>query len=574
MFFPTLTPPRQIRASVTRFLGYDRSPRTAEGAFTAMENMTSQSYPTLSVRPRRGTVAALNTPLGLIARDNLVWCDGTHLVIGGYQTGLVLSPNSEKQLVSMGAYLVIFPDRVYINTRDLSDFGTLENTAVTTGTVSFTLCRSDGDPFDSCTVSAAAPENPAAGALWLDTSGQTPVLRQYDAAAAGWTMTAATYVKLSAAGIGRGFAPGDGVTVSGCGKEDFNGGFVLSAVGNDFLVLPGVLSAAYSQTAALTVRRLVPEMDFVTECGNRLWGCKYGLVNGETVNEIYACKLGDFKNWNCFAGLSTDSYAAARGADGPFTGAVTHLGCPLFFREHSLEKVYPSASGAHQIVTTECDGVRKGSGRSLCVVEGVLYYHGSGGVCAYDGSLPQNVSAAWGDAVYQYGVAGSIGGCYYISVQDGGTAWHLFCYDTRRKLWHREDATHAIAFAAAAGELYCLEAGGRVLALLGTQGTVEGRVPFLAETGDLGLEDMEHKYLQRVELSLLLGEGTTLSVCVSYDSGATWELKGSLTGTSRRAVVLPIRPRRCHHLRLRLRGTGDCQVYALCGVYEKGSDTP
>ena len=96
MFFPTLTPPRQIRASVTRFLGYDRSPRTAEGAFTAMENMTSQSYPTLSVRPRRGTVAALNTPLGLIARDNLVWCDGTHLVIGGYQTGLVLSPNSEK----------------------------------------------------------------------------------------------------------------------------------------------------------------------------------------------------------------------------------------------------------------------------------------------------------------------------------------------------------------------------------------------------------------------------------------------------------------------------------------------
>ena len=99
--------------------------------------------------------------------------------------------------------------------------------------------------------------------------------------------------------------------------------------------------------------------------------------------------------------------------------------------------------------------------------------------------------------------------------------WHLFCYDTRRKLWHREDATHAIAFAAAAGELYCLEAGGRVLALLGTQGTVEGRVPFLAETGDLGLEDMEHKYLQRVELSLLLGEGTTLSVCVSYDSGAT-----------------------------------------------------
>ena len=66
------------------------------------------------------------------------------------------------------------------------------------------------------------------------------------------------------------------------------------------------------------------------ECGNRLWGCKYGLVDGETVNEIYASKLGDFKNWNCFAGLSTDSYAAARGSDGPFTGAADYLGQPRF----------------------------------------------------------------------------------------------------------------------------------------------------------------------------------------------------------------------------------------------------
>ena len=105
-------------------------------------------------------------------------------------------------------------------------------------------------------------------------------------------------------------------------------------------------------------------------------------------------------------------------------------------------------------------------------------------------------------------------------------------------------------------------------------GTVEGSVPFLAETGDLGLEDVEHHYLQRVELSLLLGAAATLNVSVSYDSGATWEEKGTLTGTERRAVVLPIRPRRCHHLRLRLQGTGDCRIDALCGVYEEGSDTP
>jgi len=577
LLFPALQQPPQLRVTVTRFLGLDRSPDTPQGAFTDLTNMSSLDYPTLSVRPARGTVTTLALPLGLTQRESLVWCDGGRLLINGCETGLLLSASAEKQFVSMGAYLVIFPDKMYINTRDLSDYGSLENTAVTTGTVTFTLCRADGDPYSDYTVSAAAPETPAGGALWLDTSGDAPVLRQYDAAAPGWTAVAATYVKISAAGIGRGFSAGDGVTVSGCSVTDLNGSFVLSAAADDYLTVPGVLSAARTQTAALTVRRAVPDMDYVTECGNRLWGCQYGLVDGLTVNAVYACKLGDFKNWQCFEGLATDSYAAARGADGPFTGAVTHLGNPLFFREHSLEKVYPAASGAHQIVTIECQGVQKGSARSLCVVEGVLYYHGIGGIYTYDGSLPRNVSRALGAARYRNAAAGAVDGRYYVSMQDETTgAWHLFCCDTRRSLWHREDNTHAMAFAPVGSDLFCLEAGtGRILSLLGSQGVKETDIPFAAETGDWGLADMEHKYLQRLEARVLLSEGASLSLYVSYDSGGTWEKKGAVTGTAAlRPAVLPIRPKRCGQVRLRLTGTGGCRLYTLCGVYGKGSDTP
>lgn len=100
------------------------------------------------------------------------------------------------------------------------------------------------------------------------------------------TVTAATYIKISASGIGRGFSAGDGVTISGCGKAACNGGALLTAVGDDYLVMAGVLAEVFSQTSPLTVRRTVPDMDFVTECGNRLWGCKYGLAEGVTVNEI------------------------------------------------------------------------------------------------------------------------------------------------------------------------------------------------------------------------------------------------------------------------------------------------
>ena len=37
----------------------------------------------------------------------------------------------------------------------------------------------------------------------------------------------------------------------------------------------------------------MPNMDFVIESENRLWGCRYGIANnGEVVNEIFA-KMGD-----------------------------------------------------------------------------------------------------------------------------------------------------------------------------------------------------------------------------------------------------------------------------------------
>ena len=39
-------------------------------------------------------------------------------------------------------------------------------------------------------------------------------------------------------------------------------------------------------------------------------------------------------------GLSTDSYYGNLGTDGKFTGAITHMGYPLFFKENCLHKVY------------------------------------------------------------------------------------------------------------------------------------------------------------------------------------------------------------------------------------------
>ena len=403
MYFPKLKAAAQQRAGVEQFGGLDRRPGSGAGSLEQMENLWSSGYPALETRPLRRTVTQLAKPNGMTEKDGLFWVDGTALYVNGAKTGLVLT-DSRKQLVSMGAYLLIFPDKKYINTQDLTDFGSMENVRATTGEVTFTLCDGTGESLGSYAAGTEAPQEPRTGDLWLDTERSESVMRRYDGST--WTALTEVYTKIVAVGVGLGFRAGDGVTVAGCGAAELNGLHILQAAEDDWVLVPALCRTLDSQTAAVTVMRLMPEMDFVVEQGNRLWGCKYGIVDGQAVNEIYACALGDFRNWNSFAGLSTDSYAAARGSDGPFTGAAACMGGVVFFKENCMERIYPAAGGGHQIVTVPCSGVRKGAERTVAVADGVVYYLGNDGVYAFDGSMPVCVSRALGDKRYTGGVAG------------------------------------------------------------------------------------------------------------------------------------------------------------------------
>lgn len=127
------------------------------------------------------------------------------------------------------------------------------------------------------------------------------------------------------------------------------------------------------------------------------------------------------------------------------------------FKEDCFHRVYPSASGAHQVVVQKCAGVQNGSSKSLVVVDDRLYYKSRMGVCVYDGSLPQEIGGCFGTVLYANAAAGGVRGKYFISMEDAAHSWSLFVYDTRKGLWHREDSTHASEFARVGDELYFLE---------------------------------------------------------------------------------------------------------------------
>ena len=222
MRYPQLKVQPTTRQMVDAFRGYNHNLRISDGEFFDMKNMTSDYYPVLSPRGKRGFYVKPASPQGLIAKDAICYVDGTEFVIGEYRIDMGLSVKAEdcpKHLVSMGAYVIIMPDKKYINTMDLTDFGSIEASFTSSTDVSFALCTVTGDEYSDTTISPDVPANPSNLDYWIDTSTTPNSLKQYSASTGTWVSIATTYVKISAAGIGKAFQQYDGVTISGIKDE-------------------------------------------------------------------------------------------------------------------------------------------------------------------------------------------------------------------------------------------------------------------------------------------------------------------------------------------------------------------
>lgn len=560
------------RSMLRRFGGYCHRLYIGEEEFYDMGNLSSDCYPLLSPRRRRGSILTLEKANGLFAKQKLIWVNGSTLYYNGAPVGQVA--DSEKQFVSMGAYVLIFPDKKVLDTTTLT-LKDMEAAFSTVGTTTYTLTKEDGTPYDTPTVSATAPEEPEDGALWMDSASTPHTLKQFSAYSAAWVPIATTYIRIGATGIGALFNEGDGIAISGSILEALNADCIVQRRGEDYLVVIGILDEAVSQSTALRVQRKVPDMEFLTEHNNRVWGC-----NSEK-HEIYACKLGDPWNWNCFAGLSTDSYAVTVGSDGDFTGAASYLDYILFFKADRVHIVQGTKPANFQVMMQIMRGVEKGSEKSLAMVNEVLIYKSPEGICAYTGGQPVPLYEAFGNVRYQNAVAGAFRGKYYVSMQEEQGSRHLFVYDLARQLWHREDALHAKYFAKLGDELYYITDGGLIGTVAGStklyegaaeEGARESEVEWFAETGEWGMDSPDQKYISRILLRMTAEPGSRVTVCVQYDSSGIWEQKRTLTAGTRRTFTIPLIPHRCDHMKLRISGTGSCKIFSISKEIEQGSE--
>ena len=609
-----LQPGAKSTMMTSSFYGYNHNDIISDGEMYDMQNMSADSFPLLSLRHKRGISSydvegQDSVPLnGIHGRDQLVFIRGNKVFYNFIEVqGITVSTEAAmlpKKIVSMGAYVCIWPDKVYFNTVDSTDKGSMERPfTISSDSVSLMMCRNDGTDYDYTTIDRGtdAPANPDNGALWIDESGSKAVLKQYMETAQEWLEISTVFIKIQATGIGVGLKEYDVIEISGLelGGEDpdsivaeqvsqLNNTMIVYGAGDNYVIVAGILSAAVEQeeleTATVHADMTIPDMDFIVESNNRLWGCKYGLVNGEVVNEIYASALGDFRVWRRFINNSQDSYTAQVGTDGPWTGAITQRGYPVFFKENCIHRVSGATPTTYQIQTTLCRGVQRGSWRSLAVVAENIYYKSRDGIMVYDGNMPQPVSEQLGNELYSDARAGVLHEKYYICMKDKNDNYVQMVYDTKYGTWWKEDGVQALDYGTVEDELFYIdEENNTLVSVKGSVGTAEDALSWMAEFDLYGVhynrqsnyDDPKrvrnNKYVSLFKIRAELGAGAYMRLYIKYDN-RPYEYIGEKRGQNLRSFVLPVRPKRCDHVRFKLEGVGDVKIYDISRIMEVGGD--
>ena len=596
---------RKQLMETNQFLGYVHRPYCPDNAWYDMENLCADEYPLLSVREK---------PYRFSDDHDFVLSKYMRIPDGSYKHVMVAICNEEDD---RGEW--VHSVYMYTDTNKRYKYGTYDGHAESAldfgggiyikvgaggelitpdeiikpvkytraggivGAATVTPCDINGNAY---TISSyqEEPTEKTDGMIWVDTNDGTIVYKRWSVTTLQWQTIPQVYACIRDRNYSEEYADfsvGDAVYFDFDPVNDVNRPLlrtvkqIVNKTDDGGIVVVTSIMTATSLPATTIIIRKPPEMDYITECNNRIWGCKYGtLINSwaRTYNEIYCCKLGDPTNWEVYSGISTDAWRASCGTEGPWTGAITYNGNPYFFKENSITRVYVSSTGAHQTIDYMYPGIVEGCKHGADIVGNVVYYKGRNGVYAYDGGQPVLISDPLGDDNRGPAELYSADGKLYVS-KDG----KLFVYDPKTKTWWKDETdTEQEANPAVYRNIFI--AHGKTFGHVEDDCIVKGFTPdsepvnWQAISGIQFYTTPDRKYIGRYSFRLELEEGSTFELEIEYDSSGEWIHCGSITGDRHGCYTLPVVPRRCDHLRYRIYGTGPMKLFAITREFEGGTD--
>ncbi len=319
---------------------------------------------------------------------------------------------------------------------------------------------------------------------------------------------------------------------------------------------------SYDRVEISTSDTASENFDYTCEWNNRLWACS------SEKHIIYASALGKPSDFVSDMGLSVGAYQCAVGDIENFTGCTKYESSILFFKQNKIYKILGDSPKDYAIYTYEAEGVKVGCDKSICTINGILYYVGLHGVYAYSGGSPVLISNALGNIDIDNAVGGTDGEKYYLSFTSGEINY-LMCYEPKYNMWLKIENTKVVDFARVGEDLiYCDDLGN----------------VYTMNTGDLATSDDWYaqftpfyetiegkKRHSKFKIRFDIPKGSYAIAKIRLD-GKLWKEVGRITGKGEgvETMVLPIGV--CDKFELRLEGQGKCTIKEILREFEIRSD--
>lgn len=498
MYLPVLqASPKTATVKTVQFGGINRGSYANDGQMVDSGNISLDEFPALTPRKAKKVIRTLTDPKAMFSFNNkLMYIDGTDLYFDGVKKGSV--SRGEKQIVAITDRIIIFPDKLCYDVSDGQLTG-LEESYTSSGTVTFKQ--------NSITVT----------------------------------------------GNNFNFKDGDAIEISGCKETKNNISVVIKSVDGKVLNFNDNTFTEASETAAITFKRSVPDMDYIAEYNNRIWGCKG--------NTIYASKLGDPYNFNVFNGLSTDSYSVDVGSQGEFTGIAAYTNQIVFFKENCIHKLMGSKPSNYSIVTSIAPGVAKGCAKSLCNISDTIFYKAGSGIMAFTGNIPEVISGELGSEKYVGAVAGADSQKYYICLEkmDGGK--ELMIFDPDKGLWIKEGNVDVIDFAYHNGHLRYIDRADKKIYSC-NHDEIKERFDWFREFAETEENTVYKKGYMRLYIDADCEPDSEVRIQVNYDRKG-WQTVYNGMYNSRKIIRVPLMPDRCSICSFRIEGRGFAKIKSL-----------
>ena len=557
------------KVSVNGFKGFSSEYDASPDMITACENVTVVNGNVIP-RSMRMRVRDVEKADGISSDGELIWAENGKLYYMGVKIDALTLTDGKKQIFRIGNYVTVFPDGVYFNLMDMTDYGDISVTFMGSGEIEISTVDESGSPVTGYTVSYLEPIEYQEGDLWAIPSADVGYVIKR--CIRGAWREIKTYIKISAASIGTSFSVGDAVDCYGA--ENITGkAFRIAKLEKDAVYCDGV-SGGTTKIQSIKLSRKLPFLDYVTVSGGRIWGCRAGFdANGNMVKRVYASAIGNPLVWTARVngfGIETDIEC-----DGAFGGICDMDGDVIVFEKSALTKIRVTEKG----VTAKryaCEGIGEMANGSIATLGGEIYYKSKDAICSYNGSRVKCVSKSLGRVgiANSGSYAGVMNGKYYVTLllENGKKA--VGVYDPKEDSWNIEDDPGVRGFATRKGDLYAIcedTKGARILLWDYEHSSGEAKSYCVKDAGECDTAECAFEFAEigkdslgqiypvkfSVRSRISLGE---VRVCLKYNGEKT---KTYMLGASDLGVYnIPIERKRADSVCVSFTGSGD---FNICG---------